>query len=254
MFVAVLLRPALTSRGPIRVAGLGAALLTVTLSGSRAAIAATVIVLLLHAVIARGKVARYAYSGLGLLALFVVLLPQARDRFLNTGTVTGRSLQWQETLRLGGDHLLTGVGPSRYVDAIGRYQDQAWVRRVGVADPPDSPHSWPLQALASGGVPLLVVAVCLSALIAWLGWRAIRRSPDDMFVVGAFSATIAYGLALLTAFTIAGLWWPSMGPAWTCPTRASHAGLIPAQHVASGSSHPRPTRMRQVDAVNYSAR
>jgi hypothetical protein len=138
----------------------------------------------------------------------VTLLPQARGRLLTGTTLESRVLAWQETVRLVREHAILGVGPSGYSDAIGRFQDPEWVKVVGAAAKPDSPHSWPLQALSAGGYPLLAVALVLAWLIAKAGWRAVNADPAPAwrseFSLGLFSAVIAYGCALLLNFTTPG--------------------------------------------------
>lgn len=207
MLFAVLFGPALARRTPLLVAGAVAGPLTVVLSGSRAALLATFVALAVHAVVMlRDRTPRRvlmaaggSFLALGALAL---ALPQIRDRLGEGRTITGRLLLWKETLQVGGDRWWLG-GPSTFVDKVGRYRDQDWVREVGTSNPPDSPHSWPLQALVAGGVPLLLVAVTLAALVLVVGWRAVRREADPL-VLGLLAATVGYGIALLPNFTIAG--------------------------------------------------
>jgi hypothetical protein len=207
MFFAALFGSAVSRRTPLLVAGAVAGPLTVVLSGSRTALLATFVALAVHAVLSmRERPSRRvveitggAFLAVGVLAL---ALPQIRDRFGEGHTVTGRLLLWKESLQVGGDRWWLGA-PSTFVDAVGRYRDDDWVREVGTRNPPDSPHSWPLQALVAGGVPLLIVAVGLAALVLVLGWRVVRAEQTPL-VAGLFAATVAYGVAILPNFTIAG--------------------------------------------------
>lgn len=218
MFAALLIAPSLRKRSPLLVAGLASAVLTIGLSGSRAAILALGLVVAIHLLLLGRDRARPLGLVLAGMAALALALPQARDRLFLGQTMESRLLAWKETLRLAGDHLLLGVGPSGYSDAIGRYQDPEWVKVVGAEAKPDSPHSWPLQALAAGGVPLLLVAVAIAVLVMTLGWRAVRRSPAvgsaeqgatgtrgahhrSELLVGLFAAVAAYGAALLLNFT-----------------------------------------------------
>lgn len=222
MFFALMLAP--TLRRPISLAApaLAASALVISLSGSRAAILAAVLVVVVHVVHLGRRRARPLAIALTGLALLVVGLPQSRERLLQGRTMESRFLAWQETAQLAGDHWFLGVGPSGYSDAIGRYQDAEWVRVVGAEAKPDSPHSWPLQALAAGGVPLLLLALALAGLIAhrcWTRLRDVRRPGTDLagdtdadrisessraasdVAVGLVSAVAAYGSALLLNFT-----------------------------------------------------
>jgi hypothetical protein len=207
MFFAALFGLALARRTPLLVAGAAAGPLTVVLSGSRTALIATFVALAVHAVISlRERPSRRVVELMGgaFLAIGVVAVarPQVRDRLGEGHTITGRLLLWKESLQVGSDRWWLG-GPSTFVDAVGRHRDQDWVREVGTRNPPDSPHSWPLQALVAGGVPLLVVAVTLAVLVLVIGWRCVQREQTPL-LVGLFAATVGYGVAILPNFTIAG--------------------------------------------------
>jgi len=202
--VALLLRPAIMTRRWWLGLGVASGVLVVALSGSRAAIGATIVVVVIQAVMSAPSVRRPALGVLAVVVGAVAALPQARDRLAGFHTVTGRSLLWQESLSLDADHPALGVGPSGFLDTIGRYHDDDWVAKVGVANPPDSPHSWVLQAASAGGIPLMLASLALAAVVLMLGWRAVRSAGEDPFALGAWTATIGYGLVLLTHFTIAG--------------------------------------------------
>ena len=203
MAVALLVGPAIRTPSPTWLIGLGFALLTVALSGSRAAILATIVALGVHLLAGRSAAVRPVVAGIVALVTVALLVPQARDRLTNTDTVTGRSVLWSSTADLMKDNLLLGVGPSRFVDAIGEHEGSSWVDRAGIDLAPDSPHSWPLQAMTAGGLPLLLLALALAASVMVLGWRAVRERRD-VLTVGLFAASFGYGLALLANFTIAG--------------------------------------------------
>ena len=142
-------------------------------------------------------------------------VPAVRSRLLLTdsgasGTVQGRGLLWSESLRLWTEHPWLGTGPSGFVDAITAQHTEEWATQVGSANPPDSPHSWPLQALLSGGPLLLALALVLGTMVVWSGWRAFAaadpttRSVSNAIVGGgALAAVVGFGVALLTHFTTA---------------------------------------------------
>lgn len=202
MLCASLFSVALTRKDWVLIAGSAAGALTVVLSGSRASLLALVVALAVQGLLRRRDLLRYyALAGAGLV-LVALALPQIRDRLGEVRTVTGRRLLWQESLHVGGDRWWAG-GPSTFVDAVGKYRDQDWVREVGTRNPPDSPHSWPLQALVSGGVPMLLIAVALAVAVLVAGWKVVVADRDP-FDVGLFGAVVGYGLALLPNFTIAG--------------------------------------------------
>jgi O-antigen ligase len=208
---AVLALPALRGRDvPARI-GLAAAVLTTVLSGSRAAILGLAAVVLVLAVtlaatrtLGRTRAVVAGAAALVVLAAAAVAIPVARERLFSAGTVNGRWLLWEESLKLVADHPWAGVGPNGFVDAITGYHTLDWAVQVGTAFPPDSPHLWPLQAAAAGGLPLLLGAVLLTFLIlrsARNGIRTAQPGADRDNLAGALAAVAAYGLMLLTAFT-----------------------------------------------------
>jgi len=207
LFFAALAGSAASRRTPLLIAGVAAAPLTVVLSGSRTALLATFLTLVVHAVLSLRerpprRVLEVAGGAFLALAALALVLPQIRDRITEGHSIAGRLLLWKESLQVAGDRWWAG-GPSTFVDAVGRYRDDDWVREVGTRNPPDSPHSWPLQALVSGGVPLLLVALALAVLVLVLGWRVVRQEQDP-WLIGLFAATVGYGVAILPNFTIAG--------------------------------------------------
>lgn len=207
MLFAVLFGAAVERRTPLLIAGAAAGPLTVVLSGSRTALLATFLTLAVHVALTvreqrSRRIAEIAGGVFVAVGVLAVALPQIRDRITEGHSITGRLLLWKESLQVGGDRWWLGA-PSTFVDKVGRYRDSDWVREVGTSHPPDSPHSWPLQALVAGGVPLLLIAVALAVLVLMVGWRAVRREQDAL-TLGLFAATIGYGAALLPNFTIAG--------------------------------------------------
>jgi tetratricopeptide (TPR) repeat protein len=115
--------------------------------------------------------------------------------------VHGRWLQWQLTADLLRDHPLLGVGPSRYVDAFGRYESVQWSRFTGPAVFADSPHNMVLQVWATGGVALALVAAAIVVVVVRRGLAAARESALGL---GLAAAVGGYLLAMLANFTIAG--------------------------------------------------
>lgn len=216
MLFAVLLAEAIRERQPLVLAGVVGSVATIGLSGSRSALLGTLIVVALHVTLLGRARLRSLAVVLAALALAVVSLPQARDRLFTSTTWESRKLAWQETVRLLDGRIL-GVGPSGYSDAIGRFQDPEWVKVVGAAAKPDSPHSWPLQALSAGGYPLLLIALFLAWLVVKAGWYKVGVSKVDAssrrrgrlvvrseHALGLYAAVVAYGSALLLNFTTPG--------------------------------------------------
>jgi Flp pilus assembly protein TadD len=198
----------------LRRAGLIAAAGVAILSGSRAALAGLLIVALFASYVwmrsrswARPKIAAGAVLAAAAVAVGVLLVPAARDRLLSAGTVDGRWLLWDRSLGLVGADPVFGVGPSGFVDALPAYLNAEWARSVGDSVPADSPHSWPLQLLAAGGVPLLMLGLVLGAVAVAAAVRrmkATQHGADRRYLVVVLVTVAAYGLTLLTHFTSIG--------------------------------------------------
>jgi len=132
----------------------------------------------------------------------VLILPMTRSRSLGTSpladqTASGRILLWKETLNLWWHHPWLGVGPSHFVDEIGRYHTPQWASLVGPDYPPDSPHNIILQVMASGGLLGLLVAVGAAILLGRTLWKARK----DEWTGGAFLALIGAGACYGFHFT-----------------------------------------------------
>jgi hypothetical protein len=207
--LAVLLGAWIDRRDPWTGAGAGAGALAVVLSGSRGALLGAVVVLVVVAMSRRS--ARVPALVAGALIVAATAIPGIRERVLGSdpvaaATVGGRWRLWSETVDLVGDHVLLGVGPSRFVDVIPRYHDLDWYREVGAANPPDTAHLLPLQAAATGGLVLLA----LLALMVVVGARSavLRvRSADPTTrhrLQSGLAALTGYGVVLLTHPTTPG--------------------------------------------------
>jgi hypothetical protein len=203
---------AVRRRDRLVAAGTVAAVAMTVLSASRGALAAMVIEFLLLGFVLRGR--RAVAAGLAAvvaLAGLSFVVPATRDRVLGTSplarhTVSGRELLWRETLSLDASHLALGVGPSNYKSAIVAKHNREWQSKVGPQDPPDSPHSLPLQALSDGGLPLLLLfAVLCGQMVVVGGRRAWRgRAEAVPLEAGAMIGLVGYGIASLVGLTSPG--------------------------------------------------
>ena len=124
-----------------------------------------------------------------------------RDRLLSGHTGRGRLEQWTLTLDLVRDHPWLGIGPSRYVDAVGRYETPEFVAFTGPKTLADSPHDVLLQVAVTGGLPLLVCFVVLAALVTRRASAVVQEHPE---VAGVLAAVAAYAVAVLANPTAAG--------------------------------------------------
>lgn len=199
--------------GRLFTAGALAALVTIICSGSRGALVGGAAVALVLAVLASRRAIRLTViAGLACLLIGALALPATRARVTGTGgdatqTATGRLLLWSETLHLLADHPMLGTGPSGYVDAIPAYHTASYERKVGQANPPDSPHDWLLQAAVAGGLPLLALALALAGLTLRRGLQAVREQPtggEAGAIGGLLAGLVGYGVALLFHFTSPG--------------------------------------------------
>ena len=188
-------------RDPFLLASLAAAITTVALSGSRIALALTAAGLLVVGGLAGRRLLAPAFGAVAALVAVAVAVPRTRDRLPDLTTGEARLHQWRLTLDLVADHAWWGVGPSRYVDVFGRYEDTDWVRFTGAQTLADSPHNIALQALVAGGVPLLAALVAAGVVTLRHARTAWSEHPECRAMLVAVGA---YGAALLGNFTVAG--------------------------------------------------
>lgn len=199
MMALLVLAPAwLAWRSSWILTGIAGSATALAMSGSRASLAVGVLGLIVIGARHRRRRLLPILVLLAGLILLVVAVPVTRDRLTSTGTIRARLIIWEMTGRLVQDHLLLGVGPSGYEDAIGHYETVRWTRWADAAVL-DSPHSWPLQALVAGGVPLLLLAGGFATLVVS---RGLRGEGPVRF--GVLLAVVGYGVALLVNFTAAG--------------------------------------------------
>ncbi|MCW2751174.1 MAG: hypothetical protein JWR83_2284 [Aeromicrobium sp.] len=203
MIFAVLLAAYVDDRRMWTALPVAAALATVALSGSRAALAGAALILVATAVVLGRRATRVVVLALVTLGLAALAIPQTRDRLTAGHTVTGRRLLWEDSWELAREHLALGVGPNRFVDAIGTHHGTAWIRQVGYQNPPDAPHNWIIQSLTVGGLPMLLACMALATTVLILGIRRRLHTPDAL-TAGSLIAVIGYGAMLLTHFTTAG--------------------------------------------------
>jgi O-Antigen ligase len=180
----------------------------VVTSASRGALLGLVAAVVVTVVLGAPAVRRVALGFLGVGVVAALALPLTRHRLLMQSplshqTVTGRGLEWTETLRLLGQHSLLGVGPSGFLDTSPSVQSVQYVRLAG-AGRLDSPHSLPLQIADGGGVVLLLIA----AVLGWFLVRNIftlrRDVADAPWAIGAAAAIAGWATVLLTHFTAPG--------------------------------------------------
>lgn len=187
-------------RDGLLLAGLAGGVVTVALSGSRVAMALTAVGLVALALRRRRLLRPVLVAVAGLVAV-AVAVPGTRERLLSSRTGRGRLEQWQLTLDLVRDHPVLGIGPSRYVDAVGRYETPEFVAFTGSQTLADSPHDALLQAAVAGGLLLLACFLVLVALVARRALQVLRGHPE---AAGVLAAVAAYGVAVLANPTAAG--------------------------------------------------
>ncbi len=195
---------------PRALPGIVAAVLLVGLTASRGALLGAALAVVVATALAAGPLRHRAVTAgaaLGGLVVVGAALPLTRARLtgaseLAGATVTGRRLLWEETWQLVLAHPVLGVGPSGFVDAVGRFHTPRWQQAVGPGLPPDSPHDVVLQVLAAGGVAGLLAALVAGGLV--LGSLVRRRAEADGWSGGVLAGAAGAGGVLLTHFTDAG--------------------------------------------------
>ena len=216
MMAALVIAAALAvRRDALLLTGLAGAVVTVAASGSRVALALTAIGLAVLALRSRALVRPLLVAVAGLAAV-ALAVPGTRDRLLSGHTGRGRLEQWRLTLDLVVDHPWLGVGPSRYVDAVGRYETPDFVDFTGPRTLADSPHDALLQAAVAGGLPLLACFVALAVLVTRRALAVVREHPEG---IGVLAAVAAYAVAVLANPTAAGPpAWPRSSPVSSSPS------------------------------------
>jgi len=193
-------------------AGMSASAIMLVLAGSRASLVSAAVVLLVLPLAARGVRQRRGgtrpawWCGLvaaGVLAVAALAVPTSGSRLTGStpfasATIGGRLLLWQDTLPLVAANSIVGVGPSRFVDAIGAFETPAWAAEVGPYAPPDSPHNLILQLLASTGILGVEATLTVTVLAGVSLWR---RRPWGHWQAGALSAVVAVGISYQFSFT-----------------------------------------------------
>ncbi|MET3165091.1 UNVERIFIED_ORG: O-antigen ligase [Arthrobacter sp. UYEF10] len=139
-------------------------------------------------------------GALAVTALLATAFPLVRDRILTSDTVTGRLELWTVTWDLLQKHLLIGVGPGRFVDALPAVQTKTFAARVGTDYPADSPHLIVLQWWADGGVMLVLANLALCTALVAVAILNLQRSAgaDRLFLVGSLAAVTAFAAVLMT--------------------------------------------------------
>lgn len=225
---------------PVLALGAAAAATTVVLSGSRGALLGVLVAVVVQTGLVAGRAAglgraRVVVVGVGVvmvIALAALAVPATAARLgvgivpavnaphasIAPDTVQGRAVLWSETVGLVAERPWTGAGPSGFVDAAPDRHTERWALVTDATNPPDSPHSWPLQVAAAGGLPLLALTVALAAVVLRTGlqrWQAETRAgggraPRPLLtgraglLLGLAGATVGYGVALGAYFTTPG--------------------------------------------------
>lgn len=187
------------------VIGFVSAAISLALSASRAAWVGAAVALLAVLILRRftEQAPRWwtVVAALAGLSAVVFLLPSGQARLVGStpfasATIDGRLLLWGDSLSLIAAHPILGVGPSRFVDAVGAFHTPQWASAVGPYAPPDSPHNLELQLLAATGWLGLVAVAALAVVIGWTIWR---RRPWS--IAQAAAVTAALGVAVTYQFS-----------------------------------------------------
>lgn len=239
MATALLLGPAWSRRDPLLALGAASGAFVVAASGSRAALIGTVAAAVVLVALRGRRLALVAVLAPLAVVGLALLAPLTRARFTDSFSIEARLQIWGMTVRLLRDHLLLGVGPSGYADVIGRYETLAWAHGAGRGDAIlNSPHSWPLQLAADAGLPGLLLAVALAAVVLTVGRRAARGEGADDLTPGLLAAVLAFGVGLLVNFTIVGSTAPAaflLGVLVAPPGRAATGPARTAASVLPGT-------------------
>ena len=193
-------------------AGMTASAIVLLLAGSRASLVAGAAFLLAAPLVSRMVRQRrgerwpawwWGPIAAGVMTVAAFAIPTTGSRLtgatpFSSATIHGRLLLWQDTLPLIAASPILGVGPSRFVDALGAFNTPEWAAEVGPYAPPDSPHNLILQVLASAGALGLAAFLAVVILVVVSLWR---RRPWDHWQAGAVSALLAVATSYQFSFT-----------------------------------------------------
>lgn len=111
---------------------------------------------------------------------------------------------WRESLPIVRDFWATGTGAGTYSEAMTYYQEsRVWVGAMRRWAHYNSAHSHFLQAVAEGGVLLMLPILWALGAAALLGIRAIRADKGEMFWVRVGAAASLAGLAVQSIWEVA---------------------------------------------------
>lgn len=191
------------------------------LSGSRGALLAALVGLVVLALSTFGRGAARPRTPLLVLVAGVAaglgvasaLLPTTRARItgvdrLAEASASDRFLIWHDAVATVLDRPWLGVGPSGFEDAVALHHDSAWQRAVGSQTTLDSPHAWPLQAAAAGGVVLLTLTLVTLVVVIVTGVANRRRAslPDRRELLTTAPAVLSVAaVGLCFTFTTPGV-------------------------------------------------
>jgi hypothetical protein len=181
---------------------------TVVLSGSRGALLGSIVVFLVVALASIRQYWKLFTATVSGIALLVFIIPFTRNRVFTIDRLTKLSttehlLLLKESYSLVKRHLLFGVGPNGFENAIVPYHSLQWQEVIGPANPPSSPHDIIFQVLLSGGMVLLVIFLGISFEVVSTGYLILRRSKLT-WELGCLAAIAGYFVVLLFYFTTPG--------------------------------------------------
>ncbi|ROP64318.1 O-antigen ligase family protein [Curtobacterium sp. PhB115] len=201
--------------------GLVLGVAALVLSGSRGALLAALVGLVVLVVLACGREAqgprRRVFSVVaavvGISGLASALLPSTMARItgadrMAAASASDRLLIWHDAVATVLARPWLGLGPSGFEDAVAMHHDSTWQRAVGSQTTLDSPHAWPLQAASAGGIVLLVLAVGTLVAVMVTGSvnrrRAARPDRHELLVVAPAVLSVAV-VGLCVTFTTPGV-------------------------------------------------
>ena len=111
---------------------------------------------------------------------------------------------WRAGLSITADNPIFGVGMDGYRDTYRQARDLvATNRNYNVMV--DSAHNIFLDISSGGGVPLVLIYICIQLLVIVSFFRLVKRKQNDMVVNGVFASWIVYQLQSLISINQIGI-------------------------------------------------
>lgn len=175
--------------------------------------------------------------------------PLAGMRAMAARSLETRVGKWEAGWAMLGDHPLRGVGMDAYGDHFHAYRSADLAAESGLVRTTDAPHMVVLDLLVSGGWPLGLAWLAVTATVAWALVAGLARldGTDRLALAGLGGAWVAYQVQALVSLDVpalAGLGWVLGGAIVGIATTPDRwTWVLPGAPTADRRGRIRPARV-----------